>query len=107
MLKASRAPLIKADGLYGGTIPSRAPTPEPTDGVVVVVRSVVDSVRREIAVHIANPSAELAHVTIELSGRYGGECTPSTLEKNTSQLIVTLPNGSYAGSTVHMVCTPV
>jgi hypothetical protein len=113
MLKSSWAPLVPAEGLYGGTVPNRVP-PKPTSettGVVAVISirsSTLDSVERWLHLHVADPSALLSSVTIVVSGRWGGvdgQCTPSPLGKDSSQIKVVLPAADLAGSTVHVVCT--
>lgn len=113
MLKASRAPLVPAAGLFGGTIPSRAP-PEPalaTRGVVAILSGGggPSSRSRGLRLHVADPSALLASATLEISGRWtGGCCTPSPYEsgKNASRVVVALPAGQLAGSTVEIHCAP-
>ena len=111
MLKASQAhaPLVPAGGLYGGTIPSRAP-PEPagpTTGVVVMLSSGSSgSGMAELRIHVADPSALQASATIEVSGRWTAGssrgCSPSASKKNTSQVVIALPGGQLAGSTVEV-----
>ena len=106
MLKASRAPLVPAERLYGGTIPTRA-SARPTGVVVVVNRnSAPASVSAALHLHVADPSAQLTSATIEISGSWEGGCVPSPLRKNTSLVNVALPGGDLAGSTVHVHCTP-
>ena len=98
MLKASNVPLIHATGLYGGTIPSRVQH----TGVVVMVRSSTEGIR----VYVADPSAQLTSVAIEISGRWKGQCSPLQMKPNASQVKVVLPDGQLAGSTVEIRCIP-
>jgi len=106
MLKASHAPLVPAGGLYGGTIPAR--TPYEATGVVVMASrsSTPANVPTALHLHVADPSALLTSAKIEISGRWGGGCTPSPLRKNTSLVEVALLGGDLAGSTVQIHCTP-
>jgi hypothetical protein len=103
MLKQSNVPLQPAAGLWGGNNPKRAKSrPAAPEGVIAIVNDVSAAGNQAVQISVSDPTAKLTSATVELSGQWQGDCTP--FAGNVSSLLVNLPTGAHAGSTVTFTC---
>lgn len=115
MLKQSGSPLRSAPGLWGGNNPTRSSTrPAVPEGVVATIREEMISdahmsgavSQSNVLLHISvsDPTAKLSSVTLELAGRWKGDCVAVSRPTNTSIVHAVLPVGADAGKTISLTC---
>jgi hypothetical protein len=115
MLKQSGSPLQPAPGLWGGNNPTRSSAqPAVPEGVVAILRKEIISAadvsgavsQSNVLLHISvsDPTLKLSSVTLELAGRWKGDCVPVSSPTNTSVIHVALPVGADAGKTASLRC---
>ena len=114
-MKHSDAPLAptSSSGLWTGNNPLRAKNYHPKNhsvsaesyshGIVVIVKEIASG---GIQISVADPTAKQPSTTIQIDGRWGGSCSLSRGDANTSVLRVKLPTGQRAGATAQAVCVP-